>query len=671
MWLIAISVLSSVGTSSASVASERVKPESVGAQSPSVTRVVVTGSRRAERQSEAAVRTEVLSRRDVELSGAEELAELLQEVPGLQITQSFAGAGIQLRGLDPQHTLIILDGQRVNGRVDGTFDLGRIPAERIERVEIVKGPASALYGSDALAGVVHIITRDPEPGIEASAHLAVGSLEDGSRSLVDPQGPNTFDASARLAAAGPKWRGGLTGGFHHRGAYDLAPEDAATTGSQLESWDLEAHGSVDLSSSLRLRLRADVFQRRQQGVELGPQVQADDNPFREPGTRARYDRSNQTTTWSVTGGPAWEVAPGHDLRVDLSFSRFEDDFVRDQAGDDVSDLNQTTVDDLAQLTAQYAGSLGAEHELTAGFETLYEGVSSERLRTGEGTRARAGFYAQYQWTYAERLKVVPGIRLDLDSQFGAYPAPKLSVRYAPVEELAFRASYGLGFRAPSVRELYLIFENPGAGYVVEGNPDLRPETSRGLTAALDLRFEPRPIQAIEFTAEFFRNDVDDLIAFLPSGASTSAGLFFTNDNIEAAVTQGVETLATVRWTPELETEVGYMFLDSADLLRDRPLPGRSPHRVTFRARLDHRRWGLSGWIRGAWNDTAFQYLDGADGDVTTLEVPAYATLDLRIEKTVGRHVALFAGADNLLDAGDPQLLPIIPRSIYAGINGTY
>src|SRR5690606_32377237 len=117
---------------------------------------------------------------------------------------------------------------------------------------------------------------------------------------------------------------------------------------------------------------------------------------------------------------------------------------------------------LAQIGAQYDTLLGAEHLVSVGTEGWYESLRSERLAGGRGQRTRAALYVQDEWTLsaAPLLSVLPGARLDADSQFGAYATPRLAVRFDPAAQLTLRASYGWGYKAPDFRELYLLFENP-------------------------------------------------------------------------------------------------------------------------------------------------------------------------------------------------------------------
>ena len=120
--------------------------------------ITVTATRTDRTLAETVVATEVINREQIESSGASTAADLLETHPGVSTEQSFAGVAIRLQGLNPEHVLVLIDGQRVIGRKDGAIDLSRYPVDWIERIEIVKGPSSVLYGSDAMGGVINIIS---------------------------------------------------------------------------------------------------------------------------------------------------------------------------------------------------------------------------------------------------------------------------------------------------------------------------------------------------------------------------------------------------------------------------------------------------------------------------------------------------------------------------------
>ena len=143
---------------------------------------------------------------------------------------------------------------------------------------------------------------------------------------------------------------------------------------------------------------------------------------------------------------------------------------------------------LAEVAVQHDRFVGNKHHLTMGIDGLAQQMLSERLSNGEGQRYRIAVFAQDIWDVLDtvpKLTIVPGARLDVDTDFGIYPTPKVGLRYDPRQWLLFRASYGWGYRAPVFKELLMRFENPGAGYVVEGNLDLVPENSQSVQMGLE------------------------------------------------------------------------------------------------------------------------------------------------------------------------------------------
>ena len=180
--------------------------------------MVVTGSRTEQALSEAVVATDVVTREQIRSAGAEDASQVLETMSGVEIYRSFRGAAVRMQGLDSEYVLVLIDGRRMIGRSDGVLDLSRIPAERIERIEVVKGAASALYGSDAIAGVINIITRQPEEPFSLETHASYGSR-------------NTIVGTTSVGLMRDKWSGGASLGWHSTDGYDWDTSDEQTDGN--------------------------------------------------------------------------------------------------------------------------------------------------------------------------------------------------------------------------------------------------------------------------------------------------------------------------------------------------------------------------------------------------------------------------------------------------------
>lgn len=403
---------------------------------------------------------------------------------------------------------------------------------------------------------------------------------------------------------------------------------------------------------MSLDLRADLSQRSSAGVDgsVGG---------------ALFDRRNRSLSYSGSLSPTWRLGDTQ-LRGSLYLTSFHDDFLQDQRSSNEF-IQQTTVERLAQLSAQVDHHFSAAHLTSFGVDGLLETIESSRLEGGAGDRARLSVFGQHEWSIVEEpwLVLVPSARLDLDSQFGRYLTPKLAARLDLGDWAVLRFSLGTAFRAPSFRELLLLFENPSAGYVVSGNPELAPETSRSLQAGLELR----PWSGAWLLLNLYRNDIDNLIMIL-SDASGGFLSRFAYRNVARALTQGLEATLRVEPTSWLELEGSYTYLDGIDLDAARPLEGRAPHRVTYRLRAWSSSLGGSLALRGTWVSVRpFYDQVRPDGTIGPVEAPAYQSFDLRLEQSLGQHLSAFAGIDNVLGAGTDDPVPLAPRTFYFGLDG--
>ena len=597
---------------------------------------VVTASRSVERLEDTPVSVEVITRKDLEATGARDLAEALGSRPGLELRRSFAGTELWLQGLPSEYTLMLVDGERVTGRLGGAVDVSRFSTEDIEQVEIIRGPSSVLYGSDAVAGVINIITRRAQRPLGATAQVSLGTLWQ-------------LEADGSAQARGS--RGGLrvSGGFQRRDAYDLTPATPATTGSSLEGYQFSGKGDLQLSDAVRWELSAAGSRRVQRGVDEGA-------------AGAIFDRASQNESLEATLSPSVQLSPTGRLAFSGRYSRFRHLSVMDQRQSSALDKEEETREQMVRAGVQLEQGLGAAHQLVAGVEAIGETLDSQRL-VRAGRRGRLSLYGQDAWKtpLPGQLQVVPGVRLDLDSEFGPVFTPRLAVRLAPVESLTVRASYGWAFRAPSFQEQLIDFENPSVGYVVAGNPALRPEHSRGATLSAEWRLSSRSL----LWTNVFRNDLTNMIAIVQD--PRSATLRFSYDNIARATFQGAE----LGWKQRLPAggwlDVGYTFIDARDEAEGRQLAGQSTHRLTTQLSLRYRPWRLEGSLQGSLVGPRPYYTARPDGTEETIQAAPYATLDSRLAWSVREELRLFVVGRNLLGAGDAQYLPIPPRSVFAGL----
>jgi len=602
---------------------------------------------------------------ELERSGAETLAELLEERAAMQVFSAVRGSGLRLRGLEPEHVLFLVDGMRLIGRMNGTLDLSRFQLEDYSAVDIIRGSSSALFGSDAIGGVVNLIPRDPPEGWMTRVRATYGyqdrrrsnrreHFEGGPR--IDDDGTElprdgyggTYDVVGRVGWGGENGGFEVHGGLHQLDGYDLDPRNASTNGPDSLTWDIGGSGSISLPREGRLRLRATYLHR-------------DDEALEERGRAVvrRLNRTEQSQTTLVFSQP---VGSGR-LSIRAAAGSFRDQFVRKVRGGgqmgDATDTRQA----IGQLRLRYVHAFSARHVTTFGYDSALERMSSPRLST-PGKRARLGPYMQHEWLPTDRIAVVPGLRFDADSAFGSALSPKLAVRIDAHERVRFRLSGGRGFRAPGFRELLLQFtQNAGLGYIVSGNPDLRAERSWGLDGAGEVDLVRTDDRRLTLVATAHWTRLRDLITTdlleVDDGLST-----FGYVNVGDARTAGLESelrLAVKEPGWRFDLDFGYTRLHTRDLQAQAELPGRSRDQASLRATFDHNESGIGLRLRTLL--AGARTFNGDDGPIRS---EPYLAVDMRVEKTLGRRLAVFAGVDNLLNNGGIYL-NTRPRTFWVGL----
>jgi outer membrane receptor for ferrienterochelin and colicins len=603
---------------------------------PTVATTIVTATRSVARLSESPVATEVMTRRQILETGARDVAEALQARSGIELFPSLGGTQVRMQGLGPEYTLVVVDGQRATGRVNGALDISRYSVEDIEQLEIVKGPSSVLWGSDALAGVLHLVTRLPRRPFGINALFSYGFL-------------NQLDGRISSEVSSGLWGARGSFAFGQRDAFDLDPSTPATSGSSFRSFQGSVRGTYGkLDDGPFVDVRAAGVSRVQRGVDSNL-------------TGAVFDRAAGDVLGEASARLLTDVGRGR-LSLSAGLNLWTRRFVLDQRGASELDQLQDAADHNALVTATY-DLIFHTHRVLFGVEALGEQFSSPRIVGNRRQRGRGSMFVQETWAPfgTPKLLLVPGVRLDLDSIFGAVLTPRLAVRFDPVSSLALRIAFGTGFRAPSFQELYLDFENAGAGYRIDGNALLKPETSLGLTASAD--WAPRPFLAV--SGSLFWNELTNMIAF--DSVVTGADLRFTYANLARARTRGAEAMVTLNSDFGLNWSVGATVVDARDLSLNRPIDNQASVRGVTQVRWRVREWGLTFFARASW--TSARPL--TDGEEMTRYTSPFSFVDARVAKTLFGRFEVFVAGNNLLGAGNADDLLIPPRGGFAGVSFTY
>jgi outer membrane receptor for ferrienterochelin and colicins len=616
---------------------------------------VTSASRQEELRSTLNTRVDVVSRARIEDTGAHTVGEVLREIPGVLTRRGSEGAGAagqQIQGIDSKQVLVLLDGFPLVGargvKRGGAINLDRQSTGALDRVEVVKGAASALYGSDAIGGVINLITADSRAPLHLGTMASGGSRGD-------------LNAAAEIGARHAQWSSLFTIERHQSDGFDLTPTTLDTTGAPFRRTDLFGKTRWQPSSTLGLTASGAGYRNRTTGRSIGELgIQEDD-------VREYTVNVAVASDWLITPVTSMQVRGGLALFDELAGARLATPAAT------LLERGELT-ERLTRAEATLSHVVGARHQLQGGVEYVndhYSGVNRLRNDSGEHADTVVG-WAQHRFAMSRRVTTTAGLRVDRHSQFGTALSPKLGVTAMVTDHLAARASYGRGFRAPDIGQLYYQFLNPTNLYQVIGNPNLLSERAGSWQLGVDVQRRDRRAR---IGVSGFRNDVSDLIESVSlgfvatpaqlqqilerEGLDTSfrpalGRLLFTYKNINDAVTQGIEVDGEAALTRQISIAAAYTYLDARDDRADRALTGRHRHhghaRVTwalpelgFRANL--RVTALSSWI--AARSTGATVVDTI--------APGFALLDAHLSQRVIEHLNAFVALDNLTNSKDPNL----------------
>ena len=564
------------------------------------------------------VRGDQLRRRPVN-----DLADALRGAVGISLEDVGQGRrGISIRGMSAEHTLMLVDGQRISSSssaiAHSDFELGWVPAEAIDRLEVVRGPMSSLYGSEALGGVVNVITRAPTDSW-------AGSLS--SYALATDHGLGGNQYKNGFYIAGPLVRGrlGLSawGEFRRRHMLHDASNTAlsaldrqrAMTGHLGLSWTPDARQRIDVS--------VDATNENQAGVYGGSR----NIPY-----QSENDIQRRRYAFSHTGKWHWGSS-----RVRLYRSTLDRQIWRSD-GDQTSGPNRF-VDTV--FDTQVSFSAGSAHRLTVGGQLRRENLQDPNINhAGKKAQNHQAFFVQDEMTLGNHWELVLGSRFDRHDSFGWEISPRAYVLFHPLDGLVLKAGVGRGFKAPTLKQLSSEFESwaaMGGRGVIRGNPDLQPETN--LSYELGAAYEADTWSA---GATFFHNNVRNLIDTVRQPTCFSRGrVCLAYENVARVRLQGVELTAGADLSARWRLDVNYTYLDARDRVTGDLLPDRSRHRAN--ATL-------------AWQPLAFlasrmqvayvgaQHRSGEEG-----KRRGYTLLHWYLDYTLSNNLSLQAGVENLTD----------------------
>ena len=590
--------------------------------------VVVTGTRTPKLLANTPVLTKLITASDIAKADATNLRDLLQQVlPGVEFSYAMnQQVHMNFSGFGGQSMLILVDGERLAGETMDDVDFSRLCMDNVDHIEIVKGAASALYGSNAAGGVINIITKNGIRPFALNLNARLGRHHEQRYGLSWQQGAS-------------RWSNLLTVNRNRSDNYDVHNGDNPVTRVVATiygdaTWNFKEQLSYRPSEKLSLTGRAGYFYRQL---------------VRTSETPERYR--------DFSGGlrGIWKPDTHNSLDLSYAFDQYDKSDYQRITRLDIRDYSNVQ----NSLRLLYNHTFGSDDVLSLGADYMHDYLFNTNLE--DRTRRQDSFdaFAQYDWNVSRQWEAVGALRYDYfsDGRISRL-TPKVSVRYQPVRNLNFRASYGMGFRAPTLKEQYYKFDMAGI-WIVEGNPALKPEVSHNFNLSADYTH-----RHYNFTLAAYYNRIRDKIAtgapFYKNPSDRIPHLPYLN--LDDYSVSGGEATAQARWPNGLTARLSYAYTHerlpkdkNSNAVNNQYIPARK-HSMTGHIDWDRQfstAYGLnigldSRFLSAVDNQEFVDYYDISKG-IRTIHYPAYALFKLSLVQRIGKAVKASVILDNLFN----------------------
>ncbi len=558
--------------------------------------VVVTGTGTRHRLVDVPVATEILTAKEIAAYSAPTTEELLRGVsPSFDYAPNLMGSFMQLNGLSSKYILILIDGKRVYGDVGGQADFSRISPDQIERIELVKGASSSLYGSDAIAGVLNIITKKNTNKLSAYTSQRISDYNDRKTNTSLDFNIGKFSSSTNYF-------------FYHTDGWQNSPfEYIKKKGS--DELILEETYKKTVRAQENMGISETLSYYATSNLSFTGSLQYNKRQIFTPtfSEKKPYDLDYRALTTSL--GANYLFGNGlHSLSWDAVYDRFRFGYLYHDKDSGESLINSQGVteqptffpgqlrnkNDQTRYSTEVRGifTLPYAQRLTTGLEYFREElVSPYNLAASEAVASTFSAYAQDEWKPLHWFSMTAGLRMVNHKAFGARLTPKVSL-LATLGALNIRATYANGYKTPSLKELFARNElsSMGSHTLYLGNPELKPQASDYYAVGLEYNQGP-----VSMSVTAYNNELRNLIAYIDiptTPENQAAGIKKTKlyANVGKARSRGIDFLcdAAIGWGFKLGA--GYSLVEAKNLETDKWLEGAARHHTNVH--LDWaRHWG--------------------------------------------------------------------------------
>lgn len=588
--------------------------------------VVVTGTRTPKFLKDTPIQTRVINARELARLDATNVQDLLQqELPGVEFSYAMnQQTHLNFSGFGGQGVLFLVDGERLAGETMDDVDFTRLNMDNVERIEIVKGAASALYGSNATGGVINIITKRNRQSWTLNVNARYAKH-------------NEQRYGASWGQNSKHWNNMLSAHFNRMDNYDV--HSAVNPVTRIIS-TVYGDKTVNLKEQLTWSPVSNFSLTGRAGYFFRETVRSADQPerYRDFSGGLRMD---------------WQISDADDLQASYAFDQYDKS--------DYQRITRLEIRDYSNVQNSfrllYNHTFGGGDVLTVGSDLLHDYLYNTNLEGETRKQDSWDLFAQYDWRLNDRWELVGALRYDYFSDGkDSHLTPKLNVCYKPLRNLVIRAGYGMGFRAPTLKEKYYNFDMSGI-WIVEGNEHLKSEVSHNFNLSAEYTKGH-----YNYTASIYYNKVKNKL-------STAAPYFKTAEdklpylpysNLDDYSVCGGEVGAQVKWNNGLGARITYAYTKEqlakdkdGNSINNQYIPARE-HALNVRMDYDRQissnyglNIGLQGRVLSGVENVEYKdYYDVSKGTIS-VEYPAYTLWKLSLVQRIGKAVKVNAALDNL------------------------
>ena len=645
--------------------------------------VIITGTKTERVLSSLPLNASIIKKEEIEKTNATRLSDIINEELGLLTVSDFGGGeGIQMQGLDSEYTLILIDNQPLVGRSAGTLDLNRISVGNIKQIEIVRGPSSSLYGNNAFAGVVNIITEEPDSGFNGKATSSYETHK-------------TFDNNVNLSYRNKNFYSSIFFNNYSSDGYDLIEGDGLKTVNKFNSNTFQIKLSKDISEKLNIKINARYF------------AQLIDNIA--PNSLSGETFTSEDNISLIINHKSDKFKTDFEIYFT---SYYGDEFLDDDEGNRFSESFYDQLLLKPEIKTVY--KIDEQKEFVFGLGNEYENLNRTYFEI-EPRQNSPFVYFQYDYNPNEKINLLIGGRFDKYKEYKSQISPKFSGIYKIQKNESVKISTGYGYKTPDFRQLYFNFSNSTVGYSVIGynvvenvlnqlidegqianiiipfeefNESLKPESSFGINIGYDREINEK----ISLSTNLFSNSTKNLIDYRVIANKTNGQNVFSYYNVNNVSTFGLDINTKYKADNYFSLSVGYQLLYAYDLdarkafengevyARLSPtspafrlnksdyfgLYNRSRHMGIFKINYNNIGKNFSVNLRfkyrskyGLYDSNSNNYLDKYDKFVN-----GHLTGNINVNKTINSKLTLSLGIENIFNYLDTENISNLSGRIY-------